>query len=647
MEHYLYQCLLEYTPYLYVCNGIVTAVGKTFSDYLGYQQDELIGMEEMGMLDLLFGKRSPFLVDRKQVPSLLFTKEGKTVFFDVLFCEHVDSQTRLYIFRKKDSLMKQELNTIHQLISNSPFGMAVFSVPDIVLLNANQTWLNRLDDPYKKKEVSIGKHIGEIMTGWRGSVFESVWNTVLRSKKACHMPEYRYSGLKKGLSYWNVSLTPIFEEGKLAYFVEITYDVTETVMNREKIKMQKEQLFKQFQQFETIVENMSDALFIIYPDSSVISLNKEAHSIRHLFNNFENTNDLSQDIQYYDAQDNEIPYNGLPFFNILNGEQVQAFRITVKESSGIHHFSISGRPVFDNQRNIFFCIVCIRDDTAQVNRDNYILKVQKEKKEYLERVITLKDDFVTLISHEFKTPLTVIGTAIQAMELFCGKELSDRANKYIATIKQNYLRQLRLVSNLLDITRGTADQIRLHKRTIDIISLTRMITDSVKIYAAQKNLKITFETNVDVKPVNIDDEKYERVILNILSNAIKFTPKGKNIQVKLFIEEKFINIWIRDEGVGIPEEKVNVIFERFGQVDNSFSRQAEGSGIGLYLVKTFVERMGGTISVKSTPYQGTTFMIKIPDAQAEENASDHCTELDNNNIVHMMNIEFSDIYLSK
>lgn len=646
MEHYFYHCVLEYTPYLCVNNGIVTNVGKILLEYLGYQQDELIGMEELDMLDLLFGNRSP-IFNEKQVPSLLFTKEGEPAFFDLQFCEHVASHTRLYIFRKKDSLMKLELNTIQQLISNSPFGMAVFSVPDIVLLNANQSWLSRLDEPFNKKEVSIGKHISEIMTGWKDSVFESVWNTVLSSGKACHMPEYRYSGLKKGLSYWNVSLTPIFDEGKLAYFVEITYDVTETVMNREKIKMQKDQLSKQFQQFETIVENMSDALFIIYPDNSVIALNKEAHSIRPLFNNFQNTNDLSPDIQYYDAQDNEIPYNGLPFFNILNGEQVKAFRITVKESSEIHHFSISGRPVFDNQRNIFFCIACIRDDTAQVNRDNYILKVEKEKKEYLERVISLKDDFVTLISHEFKTPLTVIGTAIQAMELFCGKELSVRANKYIETIKQNYLRQLRLISNLLDITRGTADQIRLHKRTVDIISLTRMITDSVTIYAAQKNLQITFETNVEAKPVYIDDEKYERVILNILSNAIKFTPKGKNIHVKLFTEENFINIWIKDEGVGIPEEKVNVIFERFGQVDNSFSRQAEGSGIGLYLVKMFVERMGGTISVKSTPYQGTTFMIKIPDVQAEYNNRDHCNELDNKNIVHMMNIEFSDIYLSK
>jgi hypothetical protein len=136
----------------------------------------------------------------------------------------------------------------------------------VMLLNANQSWLKRLDEPYNTREASIGRHISEIITGWKGSVLESIWNTVLVSGKSCYLPEYRYIGLKKGLSYWNISLTPIYEDSILAYFVEITHDVTETVMNRDKIRFQRDQLFKQFQQFETVVENMSDALFVLYPD---------------------------------------------------------------------------------------------------------------------------------------------------------------------------------------------------------------------------------------------------------------------------------------------------------------------------------------------------------------------------------------------
>jgi len=401
--------------------------------------------------------------------------------------------------------------------------MAVFSVPGIILLDVNHSWLNRLDEPFNNKEESIGKSIGEIMTGWKGSVYESIWNTVISSKKSCYLPGYRYSGLKKGISYWNISLTPIFKGKELLYFVETVYDVTETIINRDEVKIQRGQLFKQYQQFETIVENMSDALFIIYPDFSTIPLNQAAHLIKHLFydfqysqyNNNHKNKEPNNNIRYYNSNEKEISYSDLPVFKIPKGEQFKAQMVTVKSHDRIYHFSISGRPVYNERSNITFSIVCIRDVTAQVMNDNYILQVEKEKKKYLERMIELKDDFLTLVSHEFKTPLTVIGTAIQAIEIFCGKELSDKAKRYLRTIKQNSYRQLRLVNNLLDITRGTAGQIRLYSRNIDIVYLTRMITESVKIYAAQKNLQIKFSSDHDEKIVYIDDEKYDLVTIKL------------------------------------------------------------------------------------------------------------------------------------
>lgn len=647
MNEYFYSFLLENVPYLMVDNGIVSQVGELLLAQLGYEKDDIVGLSELEVLDTLFGVRNKIQPEKKKFLHLISSKSGEMFFYSIQVCDHISSRQRLYIFKKRDSI-QYDLNIIHQLISNSPFGMAVFSVPDITLLNANQSWLKRLDEPYNTREASIGRHISEIITGWKGSVLESIWNTVLVSGKSCYLPEYRYIGLKKGLSYWNISLTPIYEDSILAYFVEITHDVTETVMNRDKIRFQRDQLFKQFQQFETVVENMSDALFVLYPDSAAISLNQEAHFIKHLFNGFNKMEKIRDDIKYYDENDKEIPYNSLPAFRILQGEHYKAFRVTVKARDNTHHFSISGRPVFDNKKNIFFSIVCIRDVTSQVNHDNYMLKIEKEKKEYLERVIRLKDDFLTLISHEFKTPLTVIGTAIQAMELLCGNELSIKAKRYIDTIRQNSLRQLRLVSNLLDITRGTADQIRLHKRSVDIVLLTRLITDSVKIYAAQKNLQITFLSDFDKKLIFIDDEKYERIVLNLLSNAIKFTPKGKSIQVRLYKEKDYINLEVKDEGVGIPKEKIGLIFERFGQVDNSLSRQAEGTGMGLYLVKMFVEQMGGSISASSTLYKGATFLVKLPDEPiGQHDMTSELETVDNKKIIHMMNIEFSDIYLSK
>lgn len=539
------------------------------------------------------------------------------------------------------------LNAIQQFITNSQFGIAIFRTTDMVLMDANQTWLNRLDEPYNNKSFSIGKPINEIITGWKGSAFEKVWNIALQTEEGVNLPEYRHSSMKKGISYWNISLTPIFQGDKLLYIVETTFDVTEAVVNRNKVSSQNAQLSKQYQHFETVVENMSDALFVVYSDYSIVALNQEAHLVRFFFNDFK-YNSPPVNIRYYDSEDNEISYNDLPIFKIIKGDIYKAFRVTVVTQEDTHHFSISGRPVYDNLNNTYFSIISIRDMTNQVNNDYYILKLEKEKKEYLERVIEIKDNFLTLISHEFKTPLTVIMTAIQAMELFCGNELSDKAKRYINTIKQNSLRQFRLVSNLLDITRGTADQIRLNKRIIDIVSLTRLITESVKIYAAQKELNVSFVSNVTEKMICIDDEKYERILLNILSNAIKFTPRGKSVQVELTVEKGFVNLAVKDEGVGIPKDKIDVIFERFGQVDNSLSRQAEGSGIGLFLVKMFVESMEGTISVKSKPFHGTTFFVRLPDTPGTIHAKEvRYDEGENRKIIDLMNIEFSDIYFSK
>lgn len=274
------------------------------------------------------------------------------------------------------------------------------------------------------------------------------------------------------------------------------------------------------------------------------------------------------------------------------------------------------------------------------------LQAEIEKNEALEKAMDMKDEFLSLISHEFRTPLNVINTAIQALNYLCGSELSDRSKRYINTIKQNTFRQLRLVNNLLDITRANAGRIKIHKKNIDIVFLTNSIVESVHTYSCQKGIRITFTSFVEKKVIAIDDEKYERILLNLLSNAIKFTPAGKSITVKLCDGKNNIRIEVKDNGIGIPKDKVDVIFERFGQVDSSLSRQAEGSGIGLSLVKKFIDALGGSISVKSKVGQGSTFTIMIPNEKVlEENEVSSTANLLDNRLVQVTTVEFSDIYL--
>jgi signal transduction histidine kinase len=260
----------------------------------------------------------------------------------------------------------------------------------------------------------------------------------------------------------------------------------------------------------------------------------------------------------------------------------------------------------------------------------------------------MKDEFLSLISHEFRTPLNVINTAIQALHFIYGEELSDKVKEYIGTIRQNTFRQLRLVNNLLDITRMNSGYFKINKRNIDIIPLTKFITESIITYAEQKGLSLVFSTSLKKQIIGIDSDMYERIILNLLSNAIKFTPKGKTIDVRLSrkVEKgKYsVDIEIIDKGVGIPPDKLGLVFERFGQVDNSLTRQAEGTGIGLYLTKMLVEMMGGQITVESQVGVGSTFAVRFPIRKikhAPKELIDH--DIIHKKLVQAISVEFSDV----
>ncbi len=290
----------------------------------------------------------------------------------------------------------------------------------------------------------------------------------------------------------------------------------------------------------------------------------------------------------------------------------------------------------------------LRKQNRQISKQQELLyRSEKRQRELLEKDLVMKDDFITLITHEFKTPINVIYSAIQLIEYVYSNEISKPVAKLIRSIKRNTFRQLRLVNNLLDITKFNSNQFKLNMKNIDIIFLTKSITDSIKIYANQKKINLSFKSNVNSTNTTIDDEKYERIILNLLSNAIKFTPEGGSItvEVKEIRKDKKMEISVIDTGIGIPKEKHKMIFERFGQVENNLSRQAEGSGIGLALVKLLVIILEGKIELDSELGIGSTFTITLPIKEKKINEEENkILQASDNRLVNAINVEFSDIY---
>lgn len=432
---------------------------------------------------------------------------------------------------------------------------------------------------------------------------------------------------------------PIFDKhGNFMVGVMLTRDITKRILQEQEIRYQKDQL-------ETIIENMSDAIIVFDSKGKVILLNNEARKMyQHLTS--KSLTEVQSDYEYFDLDGNLIKSEKFGTTRAFKGEKVRSETVVVKGPDKYKIIEMNASPIFNDRKNVVSVVLSYRDITEEVEQQQQLLTAEREKREAMEKAIEMKDEFLSMISHEFRTPINVISTAIQAINYICANDLTEQLRKYLNTIRQNTFRQLRLVNNLLDITRLNADRIKINKTNRDIVFLTSSIVESVYTYSLQKGVILTFSSLVNKKIIGIDDEKYERILLNLLSNAIKFTPKGKSITVKLRTVKNNISVEVKDMGIGIPEDKINVIFERFGQADSVLSRQAEGAGIGLSLVKKFVEALGGSISVKSKIGKGSTFSILLPSEKIiEEKDAPQLTDLMNNRLVEITNVEFSDIYL--
>jgi PAS domain S-box-containing protein len=269
------------------------------------------------------------------------------------------------------------------------------------------------------------------------------------------------------------------------------------------------------------------------------------------------------------------------------------------------------------------------------------LKLLNETREF-NNLIT---DFFTNMSHELKTPVNVIFAAIQTIYVYlddCKLDNIDKCKSYLKTMKQNCLRMIKLINNLLDITKLDSGFIKINKRNGNIVSVIEDIVQSIASYVKSKDIELIFDTDTEEKIMGFDHDMMERILLNLISNALKYSNPNGHIYVSLVDEQSSLVIKVKDEGKGIPPNKLDVIFERFGQVNNSLSRQCEGTGIGLYLVKSFIEIHGGKITVTSTEGEGSEFIIVLPAKLVENESYEDKAFFETH--VERIEIEFSDIY---
>lgn len=233
----------------------------------------------------------------------------------------------------------------------------------------------------------------------------------------------------------------------------------------------------------------------------------------------------------------------------------------------------------------------------------------KQRAAYLSELDQVKTRFFTNISHEFRTPLTLILGPLN--EMHQGNFNGD-TKSVVATMLRNGQRLLRLINQLLDLSKIEAGKMELHPSAVDIVQLMRQVSSAYESLAADKKIEYLFFAEEQELIVHIDEEKIEKVLHNLLSNAFKFTRPGDQVIVHLKPENSNCVITVTDTGVGIPADELDKIFDRFYQVDASQTRAYEGSGLGLALSKELIELHHGTIAVQSIEGKKTTFTLTLP-----------------------------------
>lgn len=225
-----------------------------------------------------------------------------------------------------------------------------------------------------------------------------------------------------------------------------------------------------------------------------------------------------------------------------------------------------------------------------------------------------KSQFLANMSHEFRTPLNAIIGFSEMLAKRLSGPVSEKQEKYLNNISMSGHHLLNMVNELLDVSKIESGQLTIWPEHVDLADFINKVKGFVTEIAAKKNVQITFELQPGVDGIDADPARLRQILINLLSNAIKFNRNNGCVHVHLYKTEdqQCLVVDVQDTGIGIPQNKMSELFTEFYQVDSSYARREEGTGLGLALVKQLVELHGGSISVKSEEGVGSTFSFQLP-----------------------------------
>lgn len=303
-----------------------------------------------------------------------------------------------------------------------------------------------------------------------------------------------------------------------------------------------------------------------------------------------------------------------PDFRILFGNSYFLFVTSV--------FVLAGSYFYENLRFSEFRL------RTEVEKSRELLESQNRQLSELDEA---KTRFFANISHELRTPLTImLGITERLKNILSSLQLDANVDEMTTMLEQNGLRLLKLIDDLLDLVRFDTGHADINRQPTQMAAHLDGLLRSLRHLAEQDRVALLWECKTEHEIILLDRDKFDKILLNLVINAIKFTPSGGSIEVKVSTHEDLLRFSVEDTGVGIPPEVLPRIFERFWQVDTSSTRKFQGAGIGLALVRSLSEAMDGNVKVDSKLGHGTIFTVELPTEPAAPNNSALAADSDEN-----------------
>lgn len=345
---------------------------------------------------------------------------------------------------------------------------------------------------------------------------------------------------------------------------------------------------------EAILQSIGDGVFAVDLNYKIMLMNSVAEQLSG-FSFTEAQGKYYKDIFQFMQEKNPESFYPLFVEEVIRTGVIKKLAnhtILIRKDKTKLAISDSAAPIKDNKGSIFGCIVVVRDASRE------------------REVERIKDEFISIAAHQLRTPLGSMRWIIEMLLTY--PETSSKVKEKIELISKSNKRLIILVNDLLNVSRIDQGKVQNEPQLTDICEVIRAAISEIDAEAQKKNILIDLVLNNFIPKILIDPKRFREVVQNLLSNAIKYNVSGGRVLVTTMLAANNIRISISDDGIGIPQEDQDRVFTKFYRAANAVRSDTTGSGLGLFLVKSYVEEWGGTVRFRTLEGKGTTFYLELP-----------------------------------